>query len=348
MPATGAAETAPGSDRGTPALRTHKLAKTYALGFFRKKVQAIRDVSLRVERGEIFGLLGPNGAGKTTTLKVLMGLVRPTAGVAELLGRPAGDPAAKSRLGYLPESPYFYDYLSGRELLVFVAELFGLPRRESRRRADALLEQVGLTQAARLPLRRYSKGMLQRVGLAQALINDPDLVVLDEPLSGLDPIGRKQIRELIAQLGASGKTVVFSSHVLSDVELLAQRAAILVGGRTVDSGALHQLVQARVLSTEVLIDRPSRELARALAGGAYAPEAIGETVRVVIPEGDDVGALVDLVRRHHGALLAITPRRESLEDVVVKRATFPLAPSTPDARNPADDEDPSDRLQHLP
>jgi ABC-2 type transport system ATP-binding protein len=304
----------------SPALRVDHLAKTYAIGFFRKKVQAITDVTLHVDRGEIFGLLGPNGAGKTTTLKVLMGLIRPTAGTAELLGRPVGDIGAKRLLGYLPENPYFYDYLSGRELLVFMGKLFGLPRREARARAEVLLEQVGLTRAADLALRRYSKGMLQRVGLAQALINDPQLVILDEPLTGLDPLGRKDVRELIARLRDEHKTVVFSSHILPDVELLADRVAIIVRGRTVSVGPLHELVDARTISTEVVFGQPSDELAAELKTAGHELARIGETAQVVV-EGDvGVGPLIDLIRKHGAPVLMVTPRKESLEDVVVRQA----------------------------
>lgn len=300
-------------------MKAEGLAKTYAIGFFRKKVRAVVDVNLEVRRGEIFGLLGPNGAGKTTTLKVLMGLVRPTSGRVEVLGRRVGDLAAKRAIGYLPETPYFYDYLSGRELLVFVGQLFGLDRRESRRRAGALLERVGLQHAADRALRRYSKGMLQRVGLAQALINEPELVVLDEPLTGLDPLGRRHLRELIGELGRQGKTVLLSSHILSDVELLASRVAILVRGRTVDSGPLHELVKARVLGIEVLI-RPAGGLLGALREHGYHVDLIEDAARVEVASEADVDPLIDLVRAHGARVLSVTPRKESLEDVVVRRA----------------------------
>ncbi len=302
-----------------PVLRVEHLAKTYHLGFFRKQVRAITDVTLAVEPGEIFGLLGPNGAGKTTTLKVLMGLIRPTSGVAELLGAPVGDLAAKRRLGYLPENPYFYDYLTGRELLVFMAKLFGLGRGQARQRADALLEQVGLTEAADLALRRYSKGMLQRVGVAQALVNDPALVVLDEPMSGLDPLGRKDLRELIADLRAQGKTVVLSSHILSDVELLADRVAILVRGRTVDTGPLDRLLNARILSTEVVVSRPSLDLLTELGKLGHAVVQSGDTVQVTVRGSEVVDPLIDPVRRHGSSVLSVAPRKESLEDVVVRQ-----------------------------
>jgi ABC-2 type transport system ATP-binding protein len=301
-------------------LRTDHLAKTYVLGFFRKKVRAITDVSLQVEPGEIFGLLGPNGAGKTTTLKVLMGLIRPSSGTAEVLGKPVGDLAAKRRLGYLPESPYFYDYLTGRELLVFMAKLFGLSRAEARRRAGALLEQVDLTRAADLALRRYSKGMLQRVGIAQALVNDPELVILDEPLTGLDPLGRKDLRELIADLRRQGKTVLLSSHILADVEMLADRVAILVRGRTVNTGPLHELLDARILTTDVVVKTPSEELVAALQQAGHTVLRVGDSAQITLTEEQAVDPVLQLVQQHHGSIHAVTPRKESLEDLVVRQA----------------------------
>lgn len=303
-----------------PVLRTDHLAKTFAIGFFRKKVRAIVDVTFEVEAGEIFGLLGPNGAGKTTTLKVLLGLIRPTTGTAEVLGHPVGDLRAKRRLGYLPESPYFYEYLTGRELLIFMAKLFGLGRAEARRRAEVLLERVDLRHAANLPLRRYSKGMLQRVGIAQALVNDPELVILDEPLSGLDPIGRKDLRALISELHAQGKTIVLSSHILSDVELLADRVAILVKGKTVNTGPLHELMDPKVLSTEVVVDGPSDELVEALKQTKHQVSQIGDSVQVVVEGETPIESVVDLIRRHDGRIRTVIPRKESLEDLVIKQA----------------------------
>jgi ABC-2 type transport system ATP-binding protein len=304
----------------TAVLRTKHLAKTFALGFFRKKVHAIRDVSLEVQPGQIFGLLGPNGAGKTTTIKVLLGLIRPSSGEAELLGRKVGDLEAKRRLGYLPESPYFYDYLTGRELLVFMAKLHGMSRQAARRRADELLVQVGLGQSADMALRRYSKGMLQRVGIGQALINDPELVILDEPLTGLDPLGRKDLRTLIADLREQGKTVVLSSHILSDVELLADRVAILVKGRTVDTGPLHELLDARVLSTEIVMSGGDEGLLAALEQAGHQAERIAETVRLIIEGDEAVGAVLELAREHGARIREVAPRKESLEDLVVKQA----------------------------
>ncbi|HZS35871.1 MAG TPA: ABC transporter ATP-binding protein [Polyangia bacterium] len=279
-----------------------KLQKTFALGFLRKKVRAVSDVSFEVRRREIFGFLGPNGAGKTTTLKMLMGLIFPTAGAAYIFGERVPSIAAKRRLGFLPENPYFYDYLSGEELLDLMGRLFGLARAERRRRARALLERVGLARAGAMsmPLRKYSKGMLQRLGVAQALINDPELVVLDEPMSGLDPIGRKEIRDLILELRAEGKTVLFSTHILSDVELLCDRVAIVVGGRLRDSGPLDKLLSPRLLHTELVIEK----------------DGIKQALRLE-PEVDVDGAIRSaLAAGKH--VVSVTPRRESLEDLFVR------------------------------
>ncbi len=301
----------------TPALQTEHLCKTYVLGFFRKKVHAVRDVSIEVQPGEIFGLLGPNGAGKTTTLKVCMGLVRASKGTAQVLGKKVGDISAKQRLGYLPESPYFYDYLTGRELLVFMAKLFDLGGAEARKRADALLEQVGMSHAADLALRRYSKGMLQRVGLAQALINDPELVILDEPLTGLDPLGRKDLRKIIIQLREEGKTVVLSSHILSDVEMLADRVAIVVKGKTVSSGPLHELLDAKIVNTEVVLVDHSPRLVAALEGLGHGAEVKGEKLQVVIQGDEAADPVLKLAYEHDARVLEVSPRTESLEDVVI-------------------------------
>src|SRR3954453_6721891 len=233
-----------------PALATYDLTKEYALGFWRKRPYLALDrLTLAVEPGEVFGFLGPNGAGKTTTLKLLMRLVFPTAGRAELLGKPLGDVTVRRRIGYLPEHPYFYDYLTAEELLSYFAGLFGYDGAERRRRVARLLDEVGIGAERRLQLRKFSKGMLQRLGIAQALVNDPELVISDEPMSGLDPLGRKEIRDLIVELKHEGKTVLFSTHILSDVELVCDRVAMIVGGRMRDVGPLQRLLSPRLLHT---------------------------------------------------------------------------------------------------
>ncbi len=227
-----------------PVVQTSELSKVYRTGFWlNQKIESLKNCSLTVYQGETFGLLGPNGAGKTTLLKTLLGIVRPTSGRAWLLGSPIGNARVKQRIGYLPENAYFYDYLTGWEFLQFIAGLFEIPPDIQQQRIPLLLDLVGLSKsAARKQMRQYSKGMLQRVGLAQALINDPELVFLDEPMSGLDPMGRYQIREIILSLKAQGKTIFFNSHVLSDVEKICDRVAILINGELICSGSLNELL----------------------------------------------------------------------------------------------------------
>ena len=220
-----------------PAVRFEGLTKDFAVGFLRQRLhRALDGVTLEVGRGELLGYLGPNGAGKTTTMKLLMQLIYPTAGSAEILGRPVGDLDTRRRIGFLPEAPYFYDNLTPEQLLLYYGRLFGLSRADARRRTTALLDRVGLGAERRLRLRQCSKGMLQRVGIAQALINEPEVIFLDEPLAGLDPLGRRDIRHLLLSLRDEGRTLFFSSHILSDAEAVCSHVAILSGGRLVASG----------------------------------------------------------------------------------------------------------------
>src|SRR6476659_5196028 len=248
-----------------PALATYDLSKDYAVGFWRPRpYRALDHLTLEVEPGEVFGVLGPNGAGKTTTLKLLMQLVYPTWGRAELLGKPVGDPSAKRRIGYLPENPYFYDHLTAEELLRYFAGLFGYSGAERRARASRLLDEVGIGAERKLQLRKFSKGMLQRVGIAQALINDPELVIFDEPMSGLDPIGRRDVRDLILQLRDEGRTILFSSHILSDAEVLCSRIGILAKGKLVASGTLAELTSSSRHGWEVVASGVSDSLLQRL------------------------------------------------------------------------------------
>src|SRR3954462_15074100 len=259
------------------ALSTFELSKDYAVGFWRKRpYRALDRLTLEVQSGEVFGFLGPNGAGKTTTLKLLMQLVFPTSGRAEILGRPLGDLAVKHRIGYLPENPYFYDYLTAEELLVYFASLFGYRGAERRTRASRLLDEVGLGAERRLQLRKFSKGMLQRVGIAQALINDPELVIFDEPMSGLDPLGRREMRALILGLRDRGCTVFFSSHVLADAEALCSRVAILARGRLMTAGRLADILGFQIRGGEVLAATVTDTLAHALQPRARRMVRLGE------------------------------------------------------------------------
>lgn len=226
----------------TPILEVTDLHKTFRIGFFRKRIEAVRGVSVQVRRGEIFGLLGPNGAGKTTCLKIIMGLILPDRGGVRIDGQDGRRPAARQNVGFLPENPYFHEYLNPRELLEFYGGLCGLDKSTIAKRRDQLIEQVGLADAAKRRLRKFSKGMLQRIGLAQALIAEPELLILDEPMSGLDPIGRKQVTDLMQDLNRKGTTIVFASHILSDVERLCHRVVILNLGQKVAEGTLEELV----------------------------------------------------------------------------------------------------------
>src|SRR5215216_2280294 len=239
---------------GEAVIELNDLTKDYEVGHLKKrKVRALDHLTLQVYRGEVFGFLGPNGAGKTTTLKLLMRLIYPTEGTARILGTSIDDVDMHARIGYLPENPYFYDYLSGRELLEYTAALFGIPKDQARARALELLDAVGLDrERADRQLRKYSKGMLQRIGIAQALVNDPEIVFLDEPMSGLDPIGRREVRDLILSLRKQQKTIFFSSHILSDVEALCDRAAILSRGKLLHCGTVQELTGNQDSALEII------------------------------------------------------------------------------------------------
>lgn len=293
------------------------LEKTYMVGFWRKRPKcALRPLNLTVAEGEIFGFLGPNGAGKTTTLKLLMGLIFPTGGSARILGHEWTDPEIKAQIGFLPEQPYFYDYLTAHELLEYYGQLSGVPARDRRRRAEEVLAQVGLRDVHGVQLRKFSKGMLQRVGIGQAILHDPKLVFFDEPMSGLDPMGRREVRDLMEQLKHAGKTVFFSTHILADAEALCDRVAIIHRGELRGVGAVEDFTSTIQGSVEI-IWQGTQIPASIKALGADC-HVTGDTVRAVISESKQ-DAAIEALRRERLRLIAITPVRTSLEDYFVEK-----------------------------
>ncbi|MBS1122273.1 MAG: transporter related protein [Deltaproteobacteria bacterium] len=302
-----------------PAIEVRKLTKTYRTPFARKKVEALRSVSFTVERGHIFGFVGPNGAGKTTTIRTLMGLIKPSSGAASLLGHPIPSRAARARVGFLPETPYFYDYLTVPELLDLAGRLFGIPHAERVKRADRLIERVGLGRARSQSLKKFSKGMLQRAGLAQALMNDPELVVLDEPMSGLDPIGRKEVRDLILELRDQGKTVFFSTHILSDVEAITDRVAIIARGEIQSQGTPTELVAQTILGVEIAIRIAAEVPIDELTANAAKVRRNGEDLSLVLPAGTDVDAWLQRAHAAGAKVISVAPRHETLEDTFLRQ-----------------------------
>jgi len=306
-----------------PAIRTRELTKDFPVGFWRPRpYRALDRLSIDVAQGDVFGFLGPNGAGKTTTLKLLMQLVFPTSGDAEILGRPVGDVAVRRRIGYLPENPYFYDHLTAEELLEYYGRLFGMPAAERRGRIAATLDRLGIGAERRLQLRKFSKGMLQRVGLAQALLNDPEVLFLDEPMSGLDPLGRRDVRALILELRDAGRTIFFSSHILSDAEALCSRVAIVAKGRLAGAGRLADMQEFAVKGWElVMANVPASALdrLRPRARGVVTIAADRYAIDIA-PDGHPEGLLRELIAAG-ATLVSLNPVRETLEDVFVRRVS---------------------------
>jgi ABC-2 type transport system ATP-binding protein len=299
------------------AIEILSLEKTYMIGFWRKRPKcALRPLQLTVEEGEIFGFLGPNGAGKTTTLKLLMGLISPTAGAARILGRDWTDPEIKAQIGFLPEQPYFYDHLTAHELLEYYGQLSGVPAKDRKRRVEEVLDQVGLRDVRGVQLRKFSKGMLQRIGIGQAILHDPRLVFFDEPMSGLDPMGRREVRDLMEQLKRAGKTVFFSTHILSDAEALCDRVAIIHQGELRGVGAVEELTSGVQGKVEIIWQGMQVPAAMKALGADY--HVTGDTVRATIGENQQ-DAAIDALRREHLRLIALTPVRTSLEDYFVEK-----------------------------
>jgi ABC-2 type transport system ATP-binding protein len=304
------------------AILIDELTKEYAVGFWRRRpYRALDRLSLEVAPGEVFGFLGPNGAGKTTTLKLLMQLIYPTSGRAEILGRPVGDVSVRQRIGYLPENPSFYEYLTAEELLTYFGHLFGYSNAEARTRANALLDRVGIdAERRKVHIRKYSKGMVQRVGIAQALLNDPEVIFLDEPMSGLDPLGRRDVRALMLELRDQGRTIFFSSHILSDAEALCSRVAIVAKGRLAAAGRLADLQEFSVRGWELVMSgvpaaaldrlRPRARRVLAISGDQYVID--------LPPDGKPEDVLRELTAAG-ATMVSINPLRETLEDVFVRR-----------------------------
>ena len=302
----------------TYAVEIENLTKDYEVGFWRKrKVRALDALSLTVNPGEIFGFLGANGAGKTTTLKLLMTLIFPTAGTARILDHDISDVTMHGRIGYLPENPYFYDYLTALEFLAFCGQVFGFSKTERNDRAKQLLTHVRLDENRwNTQLRKFSKGMLQRVGLAQAIVNDPDIVFLDEPMSGLDPIGRREVRDLIASLRQEGKTIFMCSHILSDIEVLCDRVAILKSGKLAHVGKLSDL-QQQVSGVEIVVSGTSEaRLQPAMpAGNSFHIASSPAGLTIEVPDEKDVDAVIHALRKAGGKLVSVQPLKQSLEEL---------------------------------
>ena len=301
-----------------PVLAIEGLHKTYKGHLSLTSRQVIRGLDLAIEPAEVFGLLGQNGSGKTTTIKMILSLIFPDRGAIRIFGVDHRDVAIRARIGFLPENPYFYEYLTGREFLDFYGQLFGYGRAERRERSARVLAAVRMEERADLPLRKYSKGMLQRIGMAQALINDPDLVILDEPMSGLDPIGRREFRDLILDLKARGKTVFFSSHILSDAEAICDRVGILKDGRVARSGKLAELLSPTVRSWEVTFAGPPFEALRLDGARAELISVRGPESLVRVEREPDLDALLDSLRAASGRLISVAARRETLEDIYLR------------------------------
>jgi len=305
----------------TAAIRTRELSKDYLVGFWRPRpYRALDRLSIDVAPGDVFGFLGPNGAGKTTTLKLLMQLVFPTSGEAEILGRPLGDVSIRRRIGYLPENPYFYDHLTAEELLDYYGRLFGQSAADRRQRVGKTLDRLGIGAERRLPLRKFSKGMLQRVGLAQALLNDPEVVFLDEPMSGLDPLGRRDVRALILELRDQGRTIFFSSHILSDAEALCTRVAIVAKGRLAASGTLADLKEFAIQGWElVMAGVPPEALERVRSRARRVVTIGGDRYAIDLPPDGRPEELLRELAAAGATPVSLNPLRETLEDVFVRR-----------------------------
>jgi ABC-2 type transport system ATP-binding protein len=303
-----------------PAIETEGLTKDFLVGFWRPRpYRALDALTLSVEAGEVFGFLGPNGAGKSTTLKLLMQLIFPTRGSARILGSPVGDVSVRRRIGFLAENPYYYDYLTAEELLTYFARLFGYSSSDARTRVTRVLDQVGLGRERRLRLRQFSKGMVQRVGLAQALLNDPEVVFLDEPMSGLDPLGRRDVRDLILSLRARGCTVFFSSHILSDAEALCDRVAIVAQGKLAAAGRLNELLAFELQGWELVMSGVPAALHAQLASRfAKVTPLSHDRVSVTLAAEAEPDRVMAALSADGARIESLNPIRHTLEDLFLQ------------------------------
>jgi ABC-2 type transport system ATP-binding protein len=297
------------------ALKITDLHKSFKTGFLLKKKKILKGINLEVEQGEIFGYLGPNGAGKTTTIKCLLGLIFPEKGDIRILGQPYLALSAKERIGFLPENPYFYDYLTATEFLEFYSQLYHIGSNKKEERIQELIRLVGLETSAHLQLRKFSRGMIQRIGLAQALLNEPSIVFLDEPLGGLDPLGRKEIRDIIVRLGEEGKTVFLSSHILQDIEMICDRVAIIVNGEIINSGSLQDLISEKIHFTEVILSGLKEDRLRDLSESFVSS---GDRIFLKITDEGKLEEVLELVHSQKGKIHSLIPRTETLEDLFVE------------------------------
>lgn len=297
------------------AIEIENLTKDYPYGFLHlKKKRSLEGLTMQVEDGEVFGFLGPNGAGKSTTIKLLVGLIFPEAGTARILGKPITDIEMHRDIGYLPEQPYFYDYLTAAEVLDYFARFHDLTAADRSERVARMLKKVGLETARKIQLRKYSKGMLQRVGLAQAILHDPKVVILDEPMSGLDPIGRREVRDIILELKREGRTVLFSTHILSDAEMLCDRVGVIVGGKLRGVGAPSEIVGMKTQGMEILFELPTNPADTANSAAIIAKATkTGERYRMQVAEEELYGALEQL-RAAGAKILFVAEMKATLEE----------------------------------
>jgi ABC-2 type transport system ATP-binding protein len=304
------------------AIVTQDLSKDFHVGFAMRRQRVLHGLNLEVRRGEVFGYLGPNGAGKTTTIKLLVGLIFPSSGEVSLLGEGARDPKVRSRIGFLPENPYFYDHLTGWELMDYCARLLEMDKASRHSRIRELLEKVGIEEASRTRLRKYSKGMIQRIGLAQALLNHPELVILDEPMSGLDPVGRKEVRDLILELKGEGRTIFFSSHILPDVEMICDRVGILTGGRLKEVGVLEEILEARIECIEITLKNADLGFLSQLSLPLSSPPIQrGEKVLLSVSDEEALQIALSLLREESVRVVSVIPQKETLEEYFLREVS---------------------------